>query len=174
MSLVQSIKGKSLAVALALAMLPASVAVPQNMQSSAGSLISSLFGATAAKADPWRNSYRRGHQGGWNGGRNWDNRRYHNRNYNNRYYRNYNNGYYRNRNNDATAAIVGGIVGLGLGAAIANSYNQPRYVQPAPQYSYAPAPWSREWYQYCSQRYRSFDPQSGTFQPYNGQRRMCR
>ncbi|HDO52517.1 MAG TPA: BA14K family protein, partial [Rhizobiales bacterium] len=29
-------------------------------------------------------------------------------------------------------------------------------------------------YNYCSQRYRSFDPRSGTFQPYNGPRRLCR
>ena len=74
---------------------------------------------------------------------------------------------------------IGGIVGLGVGAAIASA-NQPRYIEPAPrryvqpQYSYAPQPWTREWYQYCSQRYRSFDPGSGTFQPYNGPRRMCR
>ena len=44
---------------------------------------------------------------------------------------------------------------------------------PAPVYSYAPAPWSPAWYRYCSQRYRSFDPRSGTFQPYYGPRRLC-
>ena len=45
---------------------------------------------------------------------------------------------------------------------------------PARRYSYAPAPWTPEWYSYCAQRYRSFDPRSGTFQPYNGPRRLCR
>ncbi len=50
------------------------------------------------------------------------------------------------------------------------------YVAPAPVvvYDERPAPWTDEWYDYCSWKYRSFDPASGTFQPYRGGRRLCR
>jgi len=37
-----------------------------------------------------------------------------------------------------------------------------------------PAPFSGEWYRDCAARYRSFDRDSGTFQPNNGPRRLCR
>ncbi|KQT80318.1 hypothetical protein ASG54_06980 [Aureimonas sp. Leaf460] len=97
---------------------------------------------------------------------------------------------YRHRNNNG-AAIAAGVIGLGLGAAIASAA-QPRYVyrdapvyyrdapvryRPAPRAVYAGGryePWSRAWYNYCSARYRSFDGRSGTFQPYNGPRQFCR
>lgn len=41
-------------------------------------------------------------------------------------------------------------------------------------YGGAPRPWTDAWYRYCAKKYRSFDPGSGTFQPYEGPRRMCR
>ncbi len=41
-------------------------------------------------------------------------------------------------------------------------------------YGAAPRPWTDAWYRYCAKKYRSFDPNSGTFQPYEGRRRMCR
>lgn len=100
-------------------------------------------------------------------------------------------GYRRHRGNSGGAAIAGAVIGLGLGAAIASA-NQPRYIyreqpryyrdapvyyRPAPRAVYAGGryePWSRSWYNYCSARYRSFDPGSGTFQPYNGPRQFCR
>lgn len=44
---------------------------------------------------------------------------------------------------------------------------------PAPSYGYAPQPWTPEWYDYCSRKWRSFDPRSGTYQPYNGPRQLC-
>ncbi|MCR4269128.1 BA14K family protein [Nitratireductor sp. ZSWI3] len=34
-------------------------------------------------------------------------------------------------------------------------------------------PWTRDWYRYCSSRYRSFDPNSGTFMGYDGRRHFC-
>ena len=37
-----------------------------------------------------------------------------------------------------------------------------------------PAAFSAEWYRYCETRYRSFDRDSGTFQPNSGPRRLCR
>lgn len=78
--------------------------------------------------------------------------------------------YYRRNNNGA--AVAAGIIGLGVGAAIANSA-RPRYYEPAPVYGgYSRG--SSAWYRYCAARYRSFDPASGTYQPYNGPRRLCR
>lgn len=38
----------------------------------------------------------------------------------------------------------------------------------------SPQPFTPEWYAYCSRKYRSFDPATGTFQPYHGPRRLCR
>jgi len=88
-------------------------------------------------------------------------------------------------------AAAAAIIGLGAAAIIANSrhhsyyhygygyrpyyYGPPPYVAyaPPPVYRYAPAPWSPAWYSYCSRKYRSFDPASGTFQPYRGPRRLC-
>ncbi|MFN7166826.1 MAG: BA14K family protein [Pannonibacter sp.] len=34
-------------------------------------------------------------------------------------------------------------------------------------------PWTPAWYQYCSSRYRSFNPQTGTFRTHSGQTRFC-
>lgn len=45
---------------------------------------------------------------------------------------------------------------------------------PVMVYDDRPAPWTREWYGYCTSKYRSFDPVSGTFQPYHGPRQLCR
>ena len=96
---------------------------------------------------------------------------------------------------------IGAAIGLGAAAIIAGSHRRNHYYDygyqprpyyyapprrtyyyspppvayvPAPAYAYAPAPWTPAWYNYCSGRYRSFDPRSGTFQPYNGPRKLCR
>ncbi|WP_018429000.1 BA14K family protein [Hoeflea sp. 108] len=54
------------------------------------------------------------------------------------------------------------------------------YYRPAPvqrrvvyRDSYAVEPWTPEWYSYCSDRYRSFKPRSGTFTGYDGQEHFC-
>ncbi|MBS9721052.1 BA14K family protein [Tianweitania sp. BSSL-BM11] len=56
-------------------------------------------------------------------------------------------------------------------------YEQPRYVQSRPQVVYSGGyniePWSRDWYRYCSDRYRSFNPSTGTFVGYDGVTRFC-
>ena len=51
---------------------------------------------------------------------------------------------------------------------------RPRY--PARRHSYngRPVAWSKAWYRYCANKYRSFRRSDGTFQPYNGPRRVCR
>jgi hypothetical protein len=40
----------------------------------------------------------------------------------------------------------------------------------AVRWHYASPPWTREWYDYCANRYRSFDPRSGRFIGYDGRR----
>ncbi|KQZ31059.1 hypothetical protein ASD50_16160 [Mesorhizobium sp. Root552] len=94
-------------------------------------------------------------------------------------------------NDDALAA---GVIGLAAGALIGGALaSQPRYYEPEPtyvireprpapvrryyraDYDYGGAyePWSPEWYQYCSDRYRSFNPRTGTFVGYDGLRHFC-
>lgn len=93
------------------------------------------------------------------------------------------------RNNDA---LVGGLIGLTAGLIIMDAVKsrpQPVY-RPAPQlYDYPPAPsvrvrkvvrhvdslepWSDEWYRFCSQRYRSFNPETGTFRGHDGRNHFC-
>lgn len=34
-------------------------------------------------------------------------------------------------------------------------------------------PWTQAWYDYCSDKYRSFDPQTGTYKGYDGLRHFC-
>src|SRR5690606_22423117 len=98
--------------------------------------------------------------------------------------------------------IVAGIAGLAIGAIVGGiasqpstssrvyidppyrptyepypvyrTYEAPRYVQQRPAYySGGLQPWTPSWYQACNQRYRSFDPSSGTFMGYDGHRHFC-
>ncbi len=75
------------------------------------------------------------------------------------------------------------------GAILGSALSQPRYVAPPPAYYpappayypapapapviYRPAPWSPAWYNYCSRKYRSFNPNTGYFLSYSGQYRFC-
>ncbi len=100
------------------------------------------------------------------------------------------------RNDDALAA---GIIGLAAGALIVGALNQPRpapVYRPRPVYRQAPIdaypdapppprephvityndevePWTRDWYRYCTNRYRSFNPETGTFRGYDGRSHFC-
>jgi len=71
-----------------------------------------------------------------------------------------------------------------IGGAIASQprYEERRvYVEPdyyperrviyreAPSYE----PWTQSWYRFCSQRYRSFDPNTGTYVGYDGREHFC-
>lgn len=103
---------------------------------------------------------------------------------------------------DNSGLLAAGIVGLAVGAIIAGSAAS-RRVEPAPvrprydptyyptepvssrdepQVIYAddgddyyapPEPWTRDWYRYCRSRFRSFDPESGTYLGYDGYRHFC-
>lgn len=99
---------------------------------------------------------------------------------------------------DRGDAVALGALGLATGVIVGGAIaSQPRYqervyVDPEPEY-YEPRPvyrqpyrqpvvvqsygslqpWTPGWYRYCSQRYRSFDAQSGTFRGYDGREYFC-
>lgn len=101
------------------------------------------------------------------------------------------------RHHDRGDAVALGVIGLAAGAiiggAIADSRaNQRVYIDPprshyrpaprryypaAPAYrpvvTYSYEPWTAGWYRYCSDRYRSFNPDSGTFIGYDGREHFC-
>jgi len=77
-----------------------------------------------------------------------------------RYYRGYR-GY--RRGIDPGAAAVLGIIGLAAGAIASSALAPPPYVVGDPN-----------WIAYCSSKYRSFDPASGTYLGYDGFRHYCR
>ncbi|WEX76490.1 BA14K family protein [Sinorhizobium numidicum] len=105
---------------------------------------------------------------------------------------------HRHHNGDAWAAgAVGLVTGALIGGAIASQprYNERVYIDPEPEYyeprpvyqprpvyrpvyrpvvvDYDVEPWTPAWYRYCSQRYRSFDPDTGTFIGYDGRSHFC-
>jgi Ni/Co efflux regulator RcnB len=106
------------------------------------------------------------------------------------------------RNNNSDDAIVWGILGLAAGAIIAGSVNNQQshrrvvtpqrhypganHYPPAPRHSYRQKrryqhsrhtggyePWTKGWYNYCDNRYRSFNPRTGTFRGYDGRDHFC-
>jgi BA14K-like protein len=64
------------------------------------------------------------------------------------------------------AGIVAGAI---IGGAIANS--RPRYYYPPPPVAYYPPPGDAV--AYCMQRFKSYDPRSGTYLGYDGYRHPC-
>ena len=94
----------------------------------------------------------------------------------------------RHKNNDNLgAAVAAGIIGLAAGAILLGATSQPSYAGPPAQPHYPPPPypgpaagpvgfqpWSPAWYRYCSQKYRSFNPATGTYMTYRGVERFCR
>jgi Ni/Co efflux regulator RcnB len=97
----------------------------------------------------------------------------------------------RDRNYGRDAAI-GGALGLATGVIIGGAlasqprYEERRYVEPdyypepEPRVIYrrpvvveSYEPWTRAWYDYCAQRYRSFNPSTGTFVGYDGREHFC-
>ncbi|QDG79280.1 BA14K family protein [Labrenzia sp. PHM005] len=80
------------------------------------------------------------------------------------------------------AGVAGGLAaGAIIGSALSGpryyapgTYYAPRYYRPAPIVTYRPAPWSNAWYNYCSSKYRSFNPRTGYYLAYSGNYRFCR
>lgn len=79
-------------------------------------------------------------------------------------------GYYHRRSNGGAVA-AGVLGGLAVGAMIGAATAAP----PPPAYYGAPAPvyGGGDWLAYCSSKYRSFDPASGTYLGYDGYRHPC-
>lgn len=114
-----------------------------------------------------------------------------------RYYRHYDRHY--DRGDAAALGLFGLAAGVVAGAAIAGAsqpryyepgYVEPDYVQPGYPVQYGPpadlayppapvartygvTPWSPEWYRYCADRYRSFNPRNGTYIGYDNQAHFC-
>lgn len=93
---------------------------------------------------------------------------------------------------DGNDLVVAGILGLAAGALAVGLTAQPEpvyvnpYRQPRPRpirdypetvylndYAGSYEPWSSEWYDYCSDRYRSFNPRTGAFLGYDGAEHFC-
>jgi hypothetical protein len=54
--------------------------------------------------------------------------------------------------------------------------HRPYYAEPSVVYYQDQAglePWSPEWFRYCGDRYRTFDPDTGTFTGYDGLAHFC-
>ncbi|RRN64300.1 BA14K family protein [Caulobacter sp. 602-1] len=69
------------------------------------------------------------------------------------------------RRDDHDEAIIAGLLGFALGAAIAGSQQEKERVKPRLS--------DPDWIAYCARKYRSFDPRSGTYLGYDGLRRYC-
>ena len=117
----------------------------------------------------------RGHGNGWKGGGNGG------RYVQNNYYGRGGYGGYR-RGGDGYNALGAGLIGFGVGAIVGSALT-PREVYvvppppPAPVYTraaYGPPAWTPDWYSYCYSRYRTFNPNSGTFVGYDGYEHFCR
>lgn len=89
-------------------------------------------------------------------------------------YRGYRGGY-RGRRYNGGAAVGAGIAGLAAGAiiagAIANQNREPVYGDG--YYEGGAAPVMGDEVSYCMQRFRSYDPNSGTYLGYDGIRHAC-
>jgi hypothetical protein len=73
------------------------------------------------------------------------------------------------------APIAGFAAGAIIGGALASRpyYGYPAYGYPVYEPDYAYAPETGDAVAYCSSRYRSYDPASGTFLGYDGLRHPC-
>lgn len=74
----------------------------------------------------------------------------------------------KKNDDDIGAAIGAGIIGLTIGAIIAGSAENNRNKRDRYDTQY------EHWLDYCSRKYRSFDPESGTYRASNGRRYACR
>jgi len=74
----------------------------------------------------------------------------------------------KNNDDDIGAAIGAGIIGLTIGAIIAGSADKERSRRDRYDAEY------ERWLDYCSRKYRSFDPETGTYRASNGRRYVCR
>lgn len=67
------------------------------------------------------------------------------------------------RDSNDSSAIIAGIIGFALGAAIVGSQQQAEHARTADQ----------SWDSYCAKKYRSYDRRSRTYMGYDGLRHYC-
>ncbi len=79
----------------------------------------------------------------------------------------YHHGYYGHRHHGGGGALAGFAAGAIIGGALAAQ--RPYY---GPGYAYAPAYGGNE-VAYCESRFKSYDPASGTYLGYDGDRHPC-
>ncbi|WP_208984881.1 BA14K family protein [Stappia sp. TSB10GB4] len=66
------------------------------------------------------------------------------------------------------------VFGLAAGAILGQALVAPQYVAPPRAVRGAYAPWTPQWYAYCTRKYRSFNPNTGYYLAYSGRYRFCR
>jgi Ni/Co efflux regulator RcnB len=87
----------------------------------------------------------------------------------------------RRHNRDRDNGIIGGAIANQPRYEERRVYVEPDYYpEPEPRVIYrqpvvVPSyePWTQSWYDYCARRYRSFNPNSGTFVGYDGREHFC-
>jgi hypothetical protein len=71
-------------------------------------------------------------------------------------------------------AFIGGLVGGLAGSVVGNLVTRPGPTIVVRDRGYSPEPWTPEWYDYCANKYRSFNPRTGYYWTYSGYKRFCR
>jgi hypothetical protein len=76
---------------------------------------------------------------------------------------------------DYGSQIGGNIIGGMIGSWMWNQFNQPAPPPPPPPEPVPDAtqPWTPAWYEYCSQKYKTFDARTGYYNGLDGQRHFC-
>lgn len=119
--------------------------------------------------------------------RGWHGRHYKHRHHGHRHYGHRHHKHSRRHYNDGAAAAIIGLGTLAIvGGALANqnrtlphtadpNYRGHRHAKRPHVYTHAGAlePWSPGWYEWCDNRYRSFNARTGTFRGYDGRDHFC-
>ena len=115
-----------------------------------------LLSLSVAQADPrdrgpgwgWGN---KGHSRSWSGHDSWRYKNYH----------------------DQSTRFWGSVFGSAIGSWIGTRANEREYEDERNDEADL-EPWSRAWFDYCSQRYKSFDPKTGRYFGFDGQFHFCK
>lgn len=82
-------------------------------------------------------------------------------------------GYSHQRHGSGYGLPLGGILGGILGGWIAGTMSRPTLEQPPPMEEAPLVPWSPPWLAYCTDRYKSFNPETGRYFGYDGEYHFC-